>query len=378
MSMDAQNHAIALLATAGLLALGLASTRASGVLKDGSLNRFDTERMERGYYETLLDAGRRLDRLPGEGNAKQTNSQKNPGAERPFDVGPLATPVADLREFVLRPNLTMRLDTGCWTTNSLGLRDREYTMEKPEATVRIALLGDSIANGWGVDDRDGFEPRVEEALDAKSRSLGGPAVEIWNFSVPGHGPGQRWEHFARLGWESQPDLVLYEATPADPGWDAHRLRGLLPRGLGWDAPQYRMTLARAGLHRGGDFDHYKQALRPYRWALLAEVYRTIVAECHARGIPAAWVLIPRVGKPIDAGDRDRLLDLARSAGFDAIFDLSDAYGDRDPATLAIATSDYHPNADGHALLARRLEADLAARSDLLPLRPRPTGVGESR
>lgn len=375
MSTDARRHAAGLLATAGLLALGLApreaATRAARVLRDDSLNRSDTERMERGYYEALLDAGRRLDRMPGGGAAFA------PRSEIPFDVGPLGLGVADLREFVLRPGLAMELDTGRWTTNSLGLRDREYDAAKPAGTVRVALLGDSIGVGWGVDDAEVFEARVEAALDARSRAAGGPAVEIWNFSVPGHAPGQRWEHFSRLGWSSSPDLVLYEATPADPGWDERRLRGLLPAGLGWDAPQYREALARAGVRPGGDFEHYKAALRSHRWALLEGVYRTIVSECHGRGLPTAWALVPRVGKRLDEGERARLVGLARAAGFDAVFDLTGAYDGADPASLAIAPDDYHPNADGHARLARRLEADLAARSDLLPTRPR-TAPGDRR
>ncbi len=37
---------------------------------------------------------------------------------------------------------------------------------------------------------------------------------------------------------------------------------------------------------------------------------------------------------------------------------------QEPAALAISPTDYHPNADGHARLARRLEAALAARPEV--------------
>ncbi len=361
--------AAGLLASAGLLGLALAPEwarpEALEALRDRSLNRADTERMERGYYETLLDAGRRLDSPLGDGE----NPAPTPApAEPSFEAGPLALPTSDVREFVLRPNLAETLRGGRWTTNSLGLRDREYAVPKPPGTVRVAMLGDSIGVGWGVDDGRGFEPLVEAALDARSRSSGGPAVEILNFSVPGHAPGQRWEHFARSAWPTAPDLALYQATPADPGWDTRRLRGLLPRGIGWDCPQYRDVLAQTRLPRGRDFEFYRRALRPIAWALLGEVYRTVVSECHARGVPAAWVLVPRVGKPIDPGERARLVELARLSGFDAVIDLTDAYDGLGPAELAIAPNDYHPNAEGHARLARGLEAALAARPELLRIR----------
>src|SRR5205823_5067020 len=115
--------------------------------------------------------------------------------------------VADVREFVLKPSLAIEHDGARWSTNALGMRDREYATAKPPKTFRIALVGDSIAAGWGVGDGEGFEPVLERRLDARSRASGGPAVEVLNFAVPGHGPGQRWEHFTRVGWTTAPDLV---------------------------------------------------------------------------------------------------------------------------------------------------------------------------
>ncbi len=112
-----------------------------------------------------------------------------------------------------------------------------------------------------------------------------------------------------VGWNSRPDLVIYEATPADLGWDEHRLRGLLPRGLGWDAPQYREALAQSGAQPGKTFEFYKHVLSRYRWAILENVYREIVAGCQSRGVPVVWVLIPRVGSPADEDDR-AAVDLA--------------------------------------------------------------------
>src|SRR5207302_1438744 len=98
----------------------------------------------------------------------------------------------------------------------------------------------------------------------RARAAGGPAVEVLNFAVPGHGPGARWDHFRRLGWPTGPDLVVFETTQADVGWDERRLRGLLPRGLGWDSPLYRAALADAGVKPGASAETYKRALRPFR------------------------------------------------------------------------------------------------------------------
>jgi hypothetical protein len=42
-----------------------------------------------------------------------------------------------------------------------------------------------------------------------------------------------------------------------------------------------------------------------------------------------------------------------------VADLSDAYDGLDPKELAIGPLDFHPNADGHARLARRVDATLS-------------------
>ncbi|MDB5351263.1 MAG: hypothetical protein JWN86_2510 [Planctomycetota bacterium] len=332
--------------TAVLLALGFTTTtRLVASLRDDGANRADTERMERGYYERLLDSGRRLD-------------APVPVAPAAFDAGRLCDVVADLREYVLKPNLRTTHRGASWTTNSLGMRDREYATTKPANTIRIALVGDSIGSGWGVDDGLGFEPLLEQALGSSRTAK---PVEILNFSVPGHAPGQRWEHFRRNGWSTGPDLVIFEATPADPGWDERRLRGLLARNLGWNSPLYREAIAASGATPGGDFDAYKAALKPHRWAILENVYRAAVGDCRDRGVIPAWVLIPRVGKPIEPEERRKLVALAQSAGFAVVIDLSDAFDGIEPSALAIAPDDFHPNARGHALLAKRLESALASR-----------------
>jgi hypothetical protein len=56
--------------------------------------------------------------------------------------------------------------------------------------------------------------------------------------------------------------------------------------------------------------------------------------------------------------------VAQSAGFAQVVDLTDAYDGLDPATLAIGPNDFHPNAGGHARLARQLALALDRRPEL--------------
>ena len=359
------------LATAALLAWGAlpddpargTSTRWRELLRNDLPSHVDYEQLERGYYEQILDAGRQFGTVTA-GASDPANSSGSSSGGNPPQHERLTLRVDDVREYILKPNMVRdEVKEISWSTNAFGMRDREYSQSKPAGTFRIALAGDSIATGWKVDDVEGFEPLLEHAFNARSKAVGGPNVEILNFAVPGHGPGQRWSHFAMLGWSFAPDVVIYEATMADPGWDERRLRGLLSHGVGFDAPVYREMLAAEGIKRGLTAEEYRRLLKPLRWNILAGVYRQAVADCASRGVPVVFVLIPRVGKAVEPVGRKKLLGLAVEAGFTAVIDASDAYGDSDFCTLAVSPHDYHPNARGHALIAAALDKALSARHE---------------
>jgi hypothetical protein len=171
-----------------------------------------------------------------------------------------------------------------------------------------------------------------------------------------------------------PDLVLFEATAADIGWDHRRLSELLPQGIGWDSTLYGDLLKRVSAGPGATSEELAQALRPYRWELLAEVYRAVAADCQARSVPCLWILIPRVGRVVEPDEHRRLLDLTQAAGFTAVVDISDAFDDFDPADLALNPNDFHPNALGHSVIARRLARALWPLPELGRLRGPTPGV----
>ena len=255
--------------------------------------------------------------------------------------------VDDVRELVLRPDDDTFKKGVHWQTNSLGMRDQAYSVAKPPRTFRIALVGDSIGAGWGVDVEQRFESILERIWDARLRAASGMAVEIVNFAVPGQSPGQRWCHFSQVGWPMNPDMLIYESTASDVGWDERRLRYLLARGIGWDTPVYRQVLERSSLERFGSPDDYKRALRPRHWEILQGVYQAMTADCRRAGVPIIWTLVPRVGRPNDGPEQRALVQAANTVAFTRIIDVSDAYNGLDPAGLSVEPDDFHPNAMAH-------------------------------
>jgi len=225
-------------------------------------------------------------------------------------------------------------------------------------------VGDSIGAGCGVEVERRFESILERAWNTRAQAASRQAVEIINCAVPGHSPGQRWHHFLQVGWPMNPDMVVYESTAADVGWDERRLRYLLARGIGWDSPLYHGALERAGVERYGSPDDYKRALRPRHWDILAGVYQTMAADCRNRCVPIVWVLVPRVGRSNDAATQVALKKTAQAAGFSHIVDVTDAYDDVDAARLAVDLDDFHPNPLGHERLALRLDGAMSGLPEL--------------
>ena len=83
-----------------------------------------------------------------------------------------------------------------------------------------------------------------------------------------------------------------------------------------------------------------------------------------RGVPIFWVLVPRIGRRGDRDSKARLIETARSAGFSGVIDLTGAFDDLDPTALSVDRDDFHPNAVGHARLARRLNMALESRPEV--------------
>lgn len=106
----------------------------------------------------------------------------------------------------LRANLDTTFQKVSVKTNSFGMRSPEVTVKKPASTYRIALLGDSFAFGWGVEQDKTFAHRLESNLNRIAN--GKIKFEVLNFGVPGYSTFQEVEKFKVRGVCFKPDAVL--------------------------------------------------------------------------------------------------------------------------------------------------------------------------
>jgi lysophospholipase L1-like esterase len=126
--------------------------------------------------------------------------------ERELTLGDLVRPTADdSMVYELRPGVRGRFLGLATAINSLGMRDGERELVKKPGTRRIVGLGDSLMFGWGVRQEETFLALLEADLNARSS---GPRFEVWNLAVPGYNSVQEAETFAVKADAIGPDLMI--------------------------------------------------------------------------------------------------------------------------------------------------------------------------
>ena len=86
--------------------------------------------------------------------------------------------------------------------NSQGLRDREFSYEKPEGVKRVLGIGDSFTFGYGVHVDDCYLKQLERDLNRN-----GNEWEVINAGVTGYSMWQYLAYFEHYGYRYEPDLV---------------------------------------------------------------------------------------------------------------------------------------------------------------------------
>lgn len=264
----------------------------------------------------------------------------------------------------LRPGLdvdiSMRDQDFHVTSNSLGLRGPEVPFAKPANGWRAWCLGDSITYGYGVDDGQTYESRLQGLLQAEHPDR---QVEVINGGCPGWSSFQAIQLTESVGDRFRPDLYILAFVYADPAFedvsDAARV----------DAnPLVRWT--KLGLNRSELYMYLRQRVmrRTNPKGLTPEDYMLatprIPEEDYRKNL--AWF----TDRAKRTGGHVLFLNLAkrdpdphegyaayRQIAREAMESTGNAWLDVDalfreqPSPQALFSDRIHPNADGFALMA---------------------------
>ncbi|MEN8162012.1 MAG: SGNH/GDSL hydrolase family protein [Myxococcota bacterium] len=106
--------------------------------------------------------------------------------------------------YALAPGAVVRVDGPAslvYEVNEAGFRGPAPARTKPADRVRVLVMGDSVAFGYGVAEPDTFARRLEGAE-------GGGRLEVLNFGVGGYNPYNEAALLRGRGLAWQPDVVL--------------------------------------------------------------------------------------------------------------------------------------------------------------------------
>ncbi len=323
--------------------LGSTASDVVTVVRSAGLNARDNSQLERGYYESLI----RVDRF---------NSQlwevymRNPVDVNEWgEVGRTVRFTQDFRLKELRPDLRTSLKNQAFSTNRWGLRDLNYEEVPSPGTWRVALLGSSVVVGSGVADGENFESIVESRLNREDIGADRNRYEILNFAVGGYGPLEQVVVLEKKVLSLQPSVALYAAHDSDEERAVAHLARAVFRGV---SIPYSELSAIASVAAGASSEAAAEArLKPFGREIVSWAYRQIASQCIANAIQPAWMFLPVVHK--DRTKIGYLGELAEQAGF-RVFDFSDAFAAHDLDRLKVSDVDYHPNREGHRVLADRL------------------------
>src|SRR6266404_6637840 len=280
-------------------------------LHNDVLNARDMDQQRRGYYEEL-DVGR-------------TENWAWHGAEEPEDWSKGKKAFVHARpDFLLTdvvPSMSTVLGGAPCTSNSLGMRDREYQKVKPSNTYRILLLGASNDMGWGVKNDQTYENLVEDKLNSRVPDARYSRYEILNLSVAADSILQRVLRLEQVGFEFQPGAVILSVTAVDDQFIASSVRKALIQGIE-PYPGYRevveSVVGRAHVNGKMPAVMIERRLQPYAAELCEWSFQRFAQQCAQRGVRPLVIYRPAPAdfSGLESAARSKILGFARTAGLE--------------------------------------------------------------
>ncbi len=326
-------------------------------LQSTELNQQDATLLQRGYYENLVGVSR------FNGELWQVYMQRPPAVGSLWDSD-LVLLTHDFFVGELRPHISTIFNGARLHTNQWGMRDQEYELKTPPSTYRIALLGASVAMGWGVDDEHVFEKVLEDRLN---RSVGGATTyEILNFAVGGFTPFQLLRALETKALRFEPDAVFVIGHGSDRSEVIRHLASMAVKGVEVPYPELREFVQQVSIEPGETRTAAERRLQSFGSEILSFTYDRIARICRQSGITPVWIYLPTFESANPPDGVAALERFASDAGF-VTLDLSDVFKGYAPDALQVAEWDWHPNQRAHRLIAEHLHRVLRE-VPALPLR----------
>jgi hypothetical protein len=319
--------------------------------------------LERGYYEGLLSDDSSYAQML---RNQQTGFLPQGTIERDADFPENEEKwvrTGDLRVKTYPPLATGITVGKPWSTNQWGLRDQDYSKEKPEGVYRIAVVGASYTMGRGVADGKNFESEIERMVNDKLDTK----VEVLNFATTSYSTLENVYVIDKVIGEFEPDALFLIAHGLAAKRCSRKLAKHAIDGVELSYPFLRDMKRKARLDKRLSEDENLRRIEPYSEKILAWCYQTMADGCRRDGIQPVWIFMPTTkrvnGAPLDIAE---MRPFAEKAGFHTMA-VSKAYGGLKLEEIRVHPDDQHPNEKSHKIFAGRLLETLKAEGPKFPL-----------
>ena len=327
----------------------------------------DDQMQERGYYEQLLDSRVQM-------SALWETGKKRPSDWQGMIPSGIARETDDLMYEVLYPSIETVFKRAPLTTNQWSMRDQEYTLFKPDSTIRMALLGKSYEMGWGVRNADVFEQIAEDKLNRVLSPQSGYNYEMLNFSVGGYSLVQYLMLSEQKLLEFEPDYVFITTHAGEGSRVVANILKIYNKGTSL-SPELQQFLDTAGVTSEMEYSEQKRLLDELEQDIVRWGYQRLLAQYNKHGIVPIWLFVPRTmghltdleGRMENTLEFDKWSTIAREEGFEHTWSLIGAFDEYEEVLdIQLAEWDTHPNKKGHQLLGEKL-FEVIERSEIFDL-----------
>ena len=261
--------------------------------------------------------------------------------------------------------------------NSLGMRDPEPLIPKPLDKTRLLVLGDSVAFGSGVAEENAFPWLLRGSL---------VGVDVVTAAVPGWNTIEQdlflSEHDAALDADvtallyvlndNEPINPFVRARKAPPSWRgaAYRSAILHSRLFEWVAFAYQRAVVGPNMERLADYVHWKELVaeqgEPFAkqdpgWLASLAALERIAARIADRDARFIIFMYGLGWFPEGQAAWQRLREFSEATGVQVVDARPFLHGPKADSLMVAPGIDPHPNAAGHAMLARHVRRALVSR-----------------
>ena len=252
--------------------------------------------------------------------------------------------------------------------NSLGLRDREYSPQKPSNVKRILFLGDSFTFGWGVPFEKLYAKQLEGLLNTGTQQF-----EVINMGIGNYNSIMEVELFKRKGLTLDPDMVvlMYFVNDAEPTPRVKSKREyfLLSQSYAGAFLFDQYVKFKAALDQDFKWSRYYQSLygpenRPHLEAN-KEAIQELIDICNTRAIKLLIVSIPelRMLEDYPFPQATMFIENLAAQGNIPFLDLRPSLAGHPPQSLWVSREDPHANAFANGIIAEQIFKKISATSN---------------